>query len=158
MEDAGGWDNIPGFFLLRGVLRDIRQLMESGLSEEFRRLNFEQSKYINEQGHKMPCCHLTRDGFTMLAMGYTGEKAMRFKEAYIKRFNEMEKQIAAVKRLRDECPMLLDALKEMSDGPHIYSNEMNMLNRIVFSMTAKQYREKHGLSKATPIRSHCTAV
>lgn len=27
---------------------------------------------------------VTRDGFTLLAMGYTGEKAMRFKEAYIK--------------------------------------------------------------------------
>ena len=34
---------------------------------------------------------MTKDGFTLLAMGYTGEKAMKFKEAYIKQFNVMEK-------------------------------------------------------------------
>ena len=34
---------------------------------------------------------MNRDGFTLLAMGYTGEKAMRFKLAYIKQFNEMDK-------------------------------------------------------------------
>ena len=38
------------------------------------------------------CC-MTRDGFTLLAMGYTGEKAMRFKEGYIRQFNEMEKAL-----------------------------------------------------------------
>lgn len=33
---------------------------------------------------------MTRDGFTILAMGYTGEKVMKFKEAYINQFNQME--------------------------------------------------------------------
>lgn len=33
--------------------------------------------------------YITRDGFTLLAMGYTGELAMKFKEAYIKQFNAM---------------------------------------------------------------------
>lgn len=35
--------------------------------------------------------YMTRDGFAILVMGYNGEKAMRFKEAYIKQFNAMEK-------------------------------------------------------------------
>ena len=34
--------------------------------------------------------YITRDGFTMVAMGYTGAKAMKFKEAYINEFNKME--------------------------------------------------------------------
>lgn len=63
------------------VLKDIREL---GCSEEFRLLNFEESKYLNEQKHKQPMYYLTRDGFTLLVMGYTGETAMKFKEAYIK--------------------------------------------------------------------------
>jgi hypothetical protein len=37
--------------------------------------------------------NMTKDGFTFLAMGYTGSLAARFKEAYITRFNEMEAQL-----------------------------------------------------------------
>ena len=66
----------------KNVLKDIREL---DCSEEFRRLNFEPSSYINAQKKKQPMCCMTRDGFTLLAMGYTGEKAMRFKEGYIRR-------------------------------------------------------------------------
>ena len=72
------------------VLKDIREL---GCSEEFRLLNFEESKYLNEQKHKQPMYYLTRDGFTLLVMGYTGETAMKFKEAYIKQFNAMERTL-----------------------------------------------------------------
>jgi Rha family phage regulatory protein len=38
-------------------------------------------------------CELSKDGFTLLAMGYTGAKAMQFKLAYIQRFNAMEAQL-----------------------------------------------------------------
>lgn len=37
---------------------------------------------------------MTKDGFTILAMGYTGKKAMEFKEKYIEAFNDMEKQLS----------------------------------------------------------------
>lgn len=36
---------------------------------------------------------MTRDGFTFLAMGFTGERAAQFKEAYISAFNEMENRL-----------------------------------------------------------------
>lgn len=38
---------------------------------------------------------MTKDGFTLLAMGFTGPKALRFKLAYIQRFNEMETRLRA---------------------------------------------------------------
>lgn len=74
------------------VLRDIRKITDpaSGLSEEFRQRNFAPSSYRNQQNRKQPCYCLTRDGFTMLVMGYTGQKAMQFKELYIKRFNDID--------------------------------------------------------------------
>ncbi|SFC10380.1 phage regulatory protein, rha family [Devosia psychrophila] len=34
--------------------------------------------------------NMTKDGFTFLAMGFTGKPAAQFKEAYIARFNELE--------------------------------------------------------------------
>ena len=37
--------------------------------------------------------NITRDGFTFLAMGYTGKKAAEFKEKYIAAFNAMEQQL-----------------------------------------------------------------
>ena len=36
---------------------------------------------------------MTRDGFTLLAMGFTGAKALQFKLAYIAAFNEMEAKL-----------------------------------------------------------------
>ena len=62
----------------KNVLADIRKITDpkSGLSEEFRRLNFQPSSYKNEQNKKQPCYAMTRDGFTMLVMGYTGQRAM----------------------------------------------------------------------------------
>lgn len=71
----------------RRVLQDIREL---ACSEEFRQHNFVQSEYLNQQNHKQPMYYITRDGFVLLAMGYTGEKAMKFKEAYINQFNAMQ--------------------------------------------------------------------
>lgn len=55
------------------VLQDVRKLP---CSEEFRQHNFVLSEYLNQQNHKQPMYYITRDGFTLLAMGYTGEKAM----------------------------------------------------------------------------------
>lgn len=36
---------------------------------------------------------MNRDGFTLLAMGFTGKSALQFKLKYIEAFNEMERQI-----------------------------------------------------------------
>lgn len=42
---------------------------------------------------KTPMYIMNRDGFTLLAMGFTGERALGFKLEYINAFNEMEKKI-----------------------------------------------------------------
>ena len=69
------------------VIRTIRKL---GCSSEFNRHNFVEITYIDTRGRKQPEYIMTKDGFTILAMGFTGAKAMQFKEAYIKAFNKME--------------------------------------------------------------------
>lgn len=92
------------------VLRDIREL---GCSREFRLSNFGQSFYINEQGREMPEYLMTRDGFTLLAMGYTGPKAMKFKEAYIFEFNRMER--ALKDQVMDEAELLARLAANMAE-------------------------------------------
>ena len=71
------------------VMEDIRNIMNNVSSPEFSGL-FLEGTYTASNGKKQPMYIMNRDGFTLLAMGYTGEKAMRFKLAYIKQFNAME--------------------------------------------------------------------
>lgn len=126
------------------VLRDIREL---DCSENFRQSNFGQSTYRNQQGKRQPCYCMTRDGFAFLVMGYRGKKAAQFKELYIQRFNEMEAFIKDLETARLECPRLTANIQRLHENPkaYHYSNEFNMINRIAIGMSAKQFREAHGI-------------
>jgi len=142
------------------VLRDIAKITapKSGLSENFMRENFKKGTYRDKTGRKLPCYYLTRDGFTMLVMGYTGKKAMKFKEMYITRFNEMEEFIRDLVSVRDEFPFLTENIKLLHENPKPYhfSNECDMLNRIVLGMSAKQFRLVNGIEKGKSIRPYLT--
>lgn len=75
------------------VLRDIRNLME-GVSKIGDTPMFEETTYVHPQnGQEYPMFIMNRDGFTLLAMGFTGDKSLRFKLDYIKAFNAMEETI-----------------------------------------------------------------
>ena len=76
------------------VIRDIRKIM-SNCPESFNAPNFGAVKYKDSKGELREAFYLTRDGFTLLAMGFTGSKAMRFKIAYIEAFNAMEAELTA---------------------------------------------------------------
>lgn len=144
------------------VLRDIRNIAapNSGLSKEFAERNFALGSYKDKQNKKRPCYYLTRDGFTILVMGYTGKKALRFKELYIRRFNEMEELIKSLVRARTEFPLLTENIKLLHEKPKPYhfSNECDMINRIVLGKSAKQFRLENNLEKGTSIRPYLTEV
>jgi Rha family phage regulatory protein len=74
------------------VLRSIRDLDSP---KEFNESNFGLIKYVDAQGRKKPMYNITRDGFALLVMGYTGERAMQFKLAYIEAFNRMAVAISS---------------------------------------------------------------
>ena len=144
----------------KDVLKAIRNILDnSGFSQEFRLRNFAPSSYKNEQNKKQPCYVMTRDGFTALVMGFTGKKADQFKECYIKRFNEMEEQIQYLQSLREQHPQLTDAIKSVHENPKFYhySNEMDMLNKIVLGMTAKEYRQLKRIPESEPIRPYMSS-
>ena len=71
----------------------IRAIKSLDCSPEFYALNFEEVEYTDDKGEKRPAYEITRDGFTFLAMGFTGKRAAQWKEAYIDAFNAMEQQI-----------------------------------------------------------------
>ncbi|EAJ9300977.1 Rha family transcriptional regulator [Campylobacter coli] len=73
----------------KNIIRKINEFPK----DNFTKLNFELSKYIDSTGRILPCYKITRDGFSLLVMGFTGEKAYKWKVEFIKAFNEMEKRL-----------------------------------------------------------------
>ncbi|WP_286999296.1 MULTISPECIES: Rha family transcriptional regulator [Comamonas] len=77
------------------VLRDIDNLRAQLDADHA--LNFEEMVIEVEIGsgatRKDRAYRITRDGFTLLAMGFTGKKALAFKLAYIDAFNRMEAEL-----------------------------------------------------------------
>lgn len=68
------------------VLRDIRNL---SVSKSFIAANFGANEYIDSIGRSLPMYHLTRDGFMILAMGYTGTKAMALWDTLVFNYLDM---------------------------------------------------------------------
>lgn len=135
------------------VLMDTRNLE---CSEQFRLLNFKESSYKNSQNKNQPEYLMTKDGFTFLVMGYRGKKAAAFKESYIQRFNEMENFIKSLLTAKEEFPAFTNAVLMAHEEPKHYhfSNEINMIYRIVTGMDAKAIRLERGIEKGTSIRPY----
>ena len=72
------------------VLRDIDSLKKD--VSNFGHM-FEETSIKDSYGREQRAYFMNRDGFTLLAMGYTGKKALQFKLKYIEAFNKMEKTI-----------------------------------------------------------------
>ena len=103
------------------VLRDIRELI-SKAPVEWASANFEpteESVVVSASGgiRKDPTFMMTRNGFTMLAMGFTGKKAFEWKLKYLTAFNEMEAEIQRKLIQPNKIPESLDRLREIITPP-----------------------------------------
>ena len=78
-------------------------------SEAFSAANFCGSDYVDERGKTHRMYWLTQKGFDFLVMGFTGQRAAAYKEAYIEAFYEMADQLRGGSAL----PMLAQAVTEM---------------------------------------------
>lgn len=76
------------------VIRDIELLIGSLLKIEDTP-KFVKSQYVS-RGKEYPMYVMDRDGFTLLVMGFTGEKALKFKVDYINAFNNMDAEIKSL--------------------------------------------------------------
>lgn len=85
------------------VLKAIRNL---NCSPEFRERNFASFKNNDLAGDSTSHVEMTKDGFTFLAMGFTGGRAATVKERYIAQFNAMEAELRA--RAADPMRALAD--------------------------------------------------
>lgn len=91
------------------VLDSIKNLVaeNSAAKSMFYETTFE------NRGKQYPMYLMNRDGFTLLAMGFTGKAALEWKLKYIQAFNEMERKLTtpATNQLQDLSPELQYLIK-----------------------------------------------
>lgn len=126
------------------VLESIRKLMTAENSAVLQM--FEESTYINEQNKTQPMFLMNRDGFTLLAMGFTGVKAMEFKIDYINAFNKMEskikKSIAVLPDFTDPAEAAMAWAKEYREKK-VLATENKKLEEENIQLAAENQELKH---------------
>ncbi len=99
--------------LHKNVLQKIETLESS---QEFNELNFKLVSYKDEKGEMRPMYQITKDGFTLLTMGFTGAKALKFKVDYINAFNKMEQILKNQIQITTPKEFSLDHLLEQNQN------------------------------------------
>lgn len=121
------------------VLKAIRNL---GCSPDFYLRNFAEviREYSNGKGglQSGPAYEITRDGFALLAMGFTGPEAMKWKEAYISAFNFLLQ--SHVQSLKEKALHHLQHPLSMKNRNRISARDMTMLEEQRFT-TLRRIRE-----------------
>lgn len=90
----------------RNVLASIKKLTAENSAVKNM---FAESTYVNKRGQEQPMYYMNRDGFTVLAMGFTGKAALQFKLMYINAFNKMENALKKV--AKPDSYMIEDPVK-----------------------------------------------
>lgn len=81
----------------KNIMQAVRNILGSAENSAHRHWFYE-STYLDAQGKPRPMFIMNRDGFSLLAMGLTGAKAMQFKVGFIEQFNAMERVVRQVQQ------------------------------------------------------------
>lgn len=149
------------------VMGSIESLVESG---HLGASDFRASSYRSKQNKDLPCYELTERGFLIAMPFIGGEKArdgqVRLVDSFIEYRAKMreESRIQAERELaRVEYRPMTNAIKcsresEGKEAEHYhFSNEANLINRIVIGTTAAKFRKENDIGKSEAIRDYLTA-
>lgn len=157
----------------KDVLESISNLISRmGVAENSASL-FIESKYQHEQNNQTFKEYLlTRDGFSLLVMGFTGSKALEWKLKYINAFNGMERQL---KRLYEERKqweierakgvlvrhILTDTIKmKVTESPNkkfMYPNYTKMIYKFIFGKTFDELKKEYNIKEKESLRDYLTS-
>lgn len=127
---------------------------------EFGRVGFQIVPFETNGGiQKIKICRLNEEQATFVISLMKNTKAVvAFKKELVKQFYKMKQFIQTLVTARQEFPLLTENIKLLHENPKPYhfSNECDMINRIVTGMSAKQFRQAHGIEKGKSIRPYLT--
>ncbi|HAQ5384134.1 Rha family transcriptional regulator [Enterococcus faecium] len=116
----------------KNVIQAIEDKIQSAENSAHYQQMFAVGSYEDSRGRKQKIYYMNRDGFTFIAMGFTGRKADEFKLKYIKAFNEMEKaikeqQIVLPTTHREIALLALAANEETNERVDAIESDLNDL-------------------------------
>jgi Rha family phage regulatory protein len=113
----------------KDVLRAINDLTSSTGVSTFGRRNFAPSTYVNEQGKTQPEMLLTRDGFSLVAMGFIGPEALIWKVKFLEAFDKL---ILSTSQLKIKIAQLEAQNQNLLNSPERIETEFGVkyVNRI----------------------------
>jgi len=154
------------------VVETIEKKLQLLTTENFVVKNYFLETSYNHRGNTYKEYLLTRDGFSYVVMGFTGEKADIWKLKYIEAFNEMEKEL---KRLYEERKqweierakgvlvrhILTDTIKmrvsDSSNKKFMYPNYTKLIYKVVFGKTFDELKVLHGIKGKESLRDYLTS-
>ena len=106
---------------------------------------FVESTHVNERNREYRNYLLTRDGFTLVAMGLNGKKAMKFKIQYIAAFNAMEDRLKrqAYSRLRgiEARKELTDHVKDSGENERMHGHGYSNYTKLAYKTIGIAYKK-----------------
>ena len=130
------------------VIRSIEQKI-NGAKNGLVKNMFAEATYLDKKGEQRKMYYLNRDGFTFIAMGFTGRKADEFKLKYIDAFNRMEERIkqqpAQYKLPQTYSEALIELAKEVEKNEGLqpkadkYDRYLSNKGLITITEIAKEY-------------------
>jgi Rha family phage regulatory protein len=134
------------------VLSQIERVL-SEVDEDFGRLNFKESTYKSRQNKRQRQYMMTRKGFSLIALGLTGKRALEFKVRYIEAFEVMSELIfARVHSKYGYREMSSAVARYLGGGRYAFAEEANRVNRVVLGMSASEFRESRSLNRKKSVR------
>ena len=112
----------------KDVLESICKLISQMSSAENSANLFIQSEYADKYGRMQKEYLMTRDGFSLLVMGFTGSKALEWKLKYIEAFNHMEAELNSPERIMARA---LKIAEETTNRLRIDNSRLKVENQIM---------------------------
>ena len=151
----------------KNVLQSIDNLMAENSAVK---MMFFESEYVS-RGKQYPEYLMTRDGFSLLVMGFTGGKALEWKLKYIQAFNEMERELKRLYAERQKWEIerakgvlvrhiLTDTIKmKVLDSPNkrfAYPNYTKLIYRTIFGKPFEELKKQYGIKEKESLRDYLT--
>ena len=127
--------------LHKNVLNKIETLKTQIGSAENSAQYFIPNIYVDNSGKSNKYYNLTRDGFSLLVMGFTGKKALTWKLKYIEAFNLMEAKLKNPIMLNDSLKRELNEVKEcLNHMIELYKDQSKRVERLENTKTLETFK------------------
>ncbi|QKF64516.1 Rha family transcriptional regulator [Campylobacter corcagiensis] len=136
---------------------DTIRAIENLPDDDFRRRNFaftERTAKFGAVVRSEPYYNLTKDGFSLLVMGFTGEKAYKFKVAYINAFNKMEAMLREKSEPLSEIDLLIHQAKILKEN----QQKLKSLEVKTDGLEKEQLKTKHNINRLLNNDNYMTVI